>query len=153
MGFLSLGLIVIGTCSAVLWYSISQSPDFLFGFITVFAITSTMIGLLLFLYARFKRYTAPMVLEARLKKLPKIDCSSFWLTVSDEVADEATTCIICLHSFSEDGDRCDFGRARCCGNLFHRNCVQTYFNFTGRVSCPICRKSTNDVSIIDTTSV
>ena len=112
-----------------------------------------MIGLLLRLNARFKRYTAPMVLEARLKKLPKIDFSSFWLTVSDEVADEATTCITCLHSFLEDRDRCDFGRARCCGDLFHRNCVQTYFNFTGTLSRPICRKSTYDVSIIDTTPV
>lgn len=102
-------------------------------FVTVDSIEVSAMNLLYALHQAQDEEPTPLSMEARQQVVRPV--------TADMANSQFDTCPVCLDTFSQ-GDTTSIVQLVCCNNLFHRTCLDTWFNT--RSTCPMCRNSFSD---------
>ena len=63
----------------------------------------------------------------------------FWVQDEGKIHAEKNMCSICLGEVVLCDEKHRVGKSVCCGSLFHKPCIQQYWESIAEVRCPNCR--------------
>ncbi|CAI4225203.1 unnamed protein product [Auanema sp. JU1783] len=88
---------------------------------------------------RSKKWLLQLMSFLHYQNGPVIDGILIWRNNVDKDVEGSESCSICLMVVNSSSHQLPKARCRQCKNKFHSNCLYTWFQSSGKETCPLCR--------------